>query len=558
MIIAASSGISQSLVNRLSKSPVVEACQLVLPGSDSYASLFAEQAVNTVVYAPSLRSQHRMIPDLAEAAAVLAACARTGIARVIVLSSAALYGATPHNPGLLAESRPPAPRRQNPIGHCWVELEGLAHTALGQQPGTRLTILRPATILARGDASYFNRLFRCRFALTLPLHDPALQLLSPEDLASAVCSAIERGHGGVFNVAPDGVMPLRTALRLAAVRRVPVLRLLQRLPRALLAPLALTSPLAQVEYLRYSWAISNRKIKQQLGFVPQRSSPEVLLDFLSDKARATRDGLEKRLDFDDFGMDADYIEAWRRRLFTFLHDYYWRIEVKGIAHVPRQGRAILAGTHRGFMPFDGMMIQHLVAQQVGRYVRFLIHPGLTKTPFPCNWWKLGGVNACRENADYVLEHNELLGYFPEGVQGAFRYYCDAHRLGRFGRDAYVKAALRNGAPIVPFVTLGSAETFPIIAKIQWQWWKRVSMWPCIPIAPPFPLLPVPLPTRWHTQFLEPLHIEQHYPPDAANDAATVRAISQEVRTRMQDALDDMYKRRRSIFFGSIFDPEASQ
>jgi 1-acyl-sn-glycerol-3-phosphate acyltransferase/nucleoside-diphosphate-sugar epimerase len=543
-------------VNRLSKSPAVEACQLVPHGHSGYVSLFAEQAVNTAVYAPQLQSRHRMIPDLAAAAAVFAECAGAGLAKVVVLSSAALYGATPHNPGLIAESRPPAPRRENPIGYCWAELEALAQAALGRQPGTQLTILRPATVLARGDAGYWHRLFRRQFAITLPLHDPTLQLLSPEDLASAVCSAIERGAGGIFNVAPDGVIPLRTALRLAGVRRVPVLRLGQRLPRALLAPLGLTAPLAQVDYLRYSWTIANRKIKQELGFVPQRSSPEVLLDFLSGEARETPDSLQALLDFDDFGMDPNYIEAWRRRLFAFLHDYYWRIEVKGIAHVPRQGRAILAGTHRGFMPFDGMMLQHLVAQQVGRYVRFLIHPGLTKTPI-FNWWKLGGVNACRENADYVLQRDELLGYFPEGVQGAFQYYRDAHRLRRFGRDAYVKAALRNGAPIVPFVTLGSAEVFPIIAKIRWQWWKRLSMWPCLPIAPPFPLLPLPLPTKWHIQFLEPLHVEQHYPPEAANDAATVRAISREVRARMQDALDAMYQRRTSIFFGSIFDHEAN-
>ena len=138
----------------------------------------------------------------------------------------------------------------------------------------------------------------------------------------------------------------------------------------------------QLEYLRYSWTISNQKIKQALGFVPERSSTEVLMDFLHGQASERQDSLARRLAFDDFGMDTSYIDAWRRRLFTFLHDYYWRIEVKGMEHIPRQGRAVLAGTHRGFMPFDGMMILHLVAQKVGRYVRFLIHPGLTQNPVP--------------------------------------------------------------------------------------------------------------------------------------------------------------------------------
>jgi hypothetical protein len=108
---------------------------------------------------------------------------------------------------------------------------------------------------------------------------------------------------------------------------------------------------------------------------------------------------------------------------------------------------------------------------------------------------------------------------------------------------------------VPFVTVGSAEIFPVLAKFNWRWWKEKSLWPCFPIAPPFPLVPFPLPTKWHTQFLEPLHIEQDYPPEAAHDMATVRAISQEVRTRMQAAIDDILKRRKSIFFGAVFSGE---
>ena len=39
------------------------------------------------------------------------------------------------------------------------------------------------------------------------------------------------------------------------------------------------------------------------------------------------------------------------------------------------------------------------------------------------------------------------------------------------------------------------------------------------------------------------------------DAATVRAISRDVRSRMQEAIDGMLKRRKSIFFGSLFHGE---
>jgi 1-acyl-sn-glycerol-3-phosphate acyltransferase/nucleoside-diphosphate-sugar epimerase len=555
MVIADSRPVAQALVNRLSKSAGVEACQLAPQFNGGYALLFTEHAIDTVVYAPQLRRKNEMIPNLAEAAMVFAECARAGIAQVVVVASAAIYGADPHNPGFIAESHAPLRRDKNPVGNDWAKLEALADAYVGQPTHATLTILRPVAVPVRGGTDYFSRLCGRGLVPTLPLYDPSMQLLSPDDLAQAVCCAIERSAGGVFNVAPDGVIPLRVALRMAGAKRLPVPRLVQRLARGVLTPFGLAFPGDQLEYIRYSWTVSNAKIKRELYFTPERSSAEALLDALNGQASTHWSNPTERPHFDDFGMDLNYTEAKRRRSFKFFHDYYWRIEVKGGEHIPRQGRAVLVGMHRGFMPFDGVMAFECVVREVGRYPRFLIHPCLIKTPFPFDFNKLGCLKVSRENADCVLQHDELLGFYPEGIQGAFRYYRGVYQLGKFGRDEYVKAALRNQAPIVPFVTVGSAEIFPVLAKFHWRWWKEQSLWPCFPIAPPFPLLPLPLPTKWHTQFLEPLHVEHHYPPEAANDLATVRAISQEVRTSMQDTIDALLTRRKSLFFGSIFKGE---
>jgi 1-acyl-sn-glycerol-3-phosphate acyltransferase len=205
------------------------------------------------------------------------------------------------------------------------------------------------------------------------------------------------------------------------------------------------------------------------------------------------------------------------------------------------------------MPWDGVMMLHLIMKQTGRVPRFLIHPTLVKFPFLANFMtKLGGVIACRENADYILKRNELLGVYPEGIRGAFTLYYRAYELGRFGRNDFVKMALRNRAPIIPFVTVGSAEIFPILAKVQWRWWQQHTEWPFFPITPTFPLIPLPLPSKWHTQFLSPIHVEKLYGPEAAEDPEIVQAISWEVRSKIQAAIDNMLRRRKSIFFGSVF------
>jgi 1-acyl-sn-glycerol-3-phosphate acyltransferase/nucleoside-diphosphate-sugar epimerase len=557
--------VAELLVRRLMESPPVELCRRAPQLEDGfggelshgYSGLLEDLAVDTVIYSPPCSAPRSMAPDLADAEAVFQQCADAGIKRLVLLSSAAIYGASPHNPGLISESRSPSRNGKNPIGGRWADLEGTASIYLGGHPGTRLTILRPAPVLAPRGQDYFSRLFRRRLISVLPGHDPSIQVLSPEDLVAAICRAVDSAEGGVYNIAPGQVIPLRKALRLTGSIRVPVPRWLQRMTRWVMAPLGLVHSIDQLEYIRYSWTVSNEKIKQELGFTPANSSAEALIAFAHTKSNESRASATANREFDDFGMDRDYIGAYGRTLFKFLHNHYWRIEVDGLERVPREGRAVLVGVHRGLMPWDGVMALHLIAQKLGRYPRFLIHPTLVKFPFLFNFMtKLGGIVACQENADYVLERNELLGIFPEGIHGAFMLYKNAYRLGKFGRDEFVKMALRNGAPIVPFVTVGSAEIFPIFKKIDWRWWKHYSEWPCLPITPTFPLLPVPLPSKWHTQFLAPIHVEKRHPPEDADDPVIVRMISHEVRAKMEEAIAEILSRRKSIFYGSVFNHSA--
>lgn len=570
MVIDDRASVAELVVKQLSECPLVEFCQRAPQQEDGFgghlsgghATFLEEQAIDAVVYSPPVRGPRI---DLKDAESVFRQCARARVEKFVLLSSAMVYGVSPHNQGMIPETQPIPGTDSNQIARGWHDLERLAFSYLGEAAKTpiQLTVLRPAAVVLPGSSEYFSKLFRQRFAITLPGHDPTMQLLSPTDLAVAVRCVVEGSRRGVYNIAPKGTITLRAALRLAGVRRVPVSRVLQRAARSALGGIGLAHAIEQLDYIRYSWTISDKKIRSELSFVPQRSSSEALAEAVLQEASEARTDKKKTAlqhQFDDFGMDKDYIAAFGRTLFKFLHDYYWRVEVKGLDHVPRQGRGVLVGLHRGFMPWDGVMALHLIVQKLSRYPRFLIHPGLIKFPFLFNYMtKLGGIIACQENAAYVLERDEMLGLFPEGIRGAFALYRDAYKLGKFGRDEYVKIALRHRAPIIPFVTVGSAEIFPILKKLDWAWWKRYTEWPALPITPTFPFLPpVPLPAKWHTQFLPPIHVEERYPPEAAGDPATVRAISLEVRNSMEEAIGEMLRRRKSIFYGSIFKGQTSE
>ena len=482
-----------------------------------------------------------MLPDPAEARRVIEHAVQVSGAHFVLLSSAAVYGIGANRQSLAAEDYSLPGCESQKICEQWRALERLATTALKDK--STLTILRPCPIAER--SAFPASLLSHRLVTTLPGHDPVFQFLSVTDLARAIGCILQQGTPGIFNVAPESVAPLHHAIRIAGSTRFPFPRTLQRMARGTEC----------LEYLRYSSTISGEKMKRELGFVPQQSSVAALLQMRGREAQ-TREPSE----FDLFGMDKDYIRFYGKTLFRFLSDFYWRIEDRGMEYIPAQGRALLVGMHRGFMPFDGVMALHTIVRKTGRFPRFLTHPGLLKFPFLANFMtKLGGVVACQESAGRVLESNELLGIFPEGIHGAFTPYRDVYKLQGFGRDAFVKLALRYRAPIVPFVTVGSAEIFPIFGKIKSRRWTRYTEWPFIPITPTFPLAPVPLPSKWHTQFLPPISTGQ-YPPEAADDRALVKAISREVRMRMQQAVDDMLSRRNSVFFGSIFHrrPDESQ
>jgi 1-acyl-sn-glycerol-3-phosphate acyltransferase/nucleoside-diphosphate-sugar epimerase len=527
-----------------------------LPGTDAGPGIAAGQ-FDTVVYSPLCQGALDLTPDLAQAENVLEACARSRVRKIVLLSSAAAYGADYHNPGMIRESRPIATRRPNRVAAAWRAFESLAQAHTQKGSTACLTILRASMTRINGATDWVNRLFHSRWAVTVAGFNPSIQLLDAADLAEAIGCAVACDAPGVFNIAPDSVVPLREALRAAGVRRLPLPWTPQWPARYVLRRLGLASSGDQLEYLRYSWTVSNERSKSELGMRYRTSSPAAAASMPARPAAPALTDLGNPSNvpqrYDDFGMDEHFIRVGSRRALGFLARRYWRIEVRGLEHIPREGRAVLVGVHRGFMPFDGVMMIHLLEKHLGRIPRFLMHPGLVKFPLLAPFLtKLGGIIACQENADYVLSRDGLLGIFPEGVRGAFRMYRDAYALDRFGRSDFVRLALRHQAPIIPFVILGTAEIFPILGKIEWSWWKRNTGWPFIPITPTFPLLPVPLPTKWHLQVLPPMPTRDVYSPEAAENTAVVSRIGGAVRDRMQQVLNVMRRRRRCIFFGSIF------
>jgi 1-acyl-sn-glycerol-3-phosphate acyltransferase/nucleoside-diphosphate-sugar epimerase len=513
-------------------------------------------------------------PDAPDAAACLAACLAAGARRCVLVSSTEVIRPHPHHPGFTAERAAVAARGANAVADAWRDLERRAARAAGREA---LLVLRAAPVVVRGGRGYWSRLFGGRWAVVYPGRDPSLQLLAVEDLAAAVARALaveragspggphrtdagpagsphrsDAGTAGVYQIVPRAVVPLRRGLRLAGARPVPVPRSLQRLLRPLLGGRA--APLDQVDYLRHHWTASGAAARRDLGFTAAAGSVEAAAAARRAPGAGAPAPAGEAADPDAFGMDRAYVDRHGRGLIGFLHDVYWRVDLRGSEHLPRAGAAVLVGVHRGFMPWDGVMALHGLARSTGRYVRFLLHPCLLRFPFLFDFMiKLGGVPASRANAERLLRHGEIVGVFPEGIRGAFTPYREAYRIGPAWRDDFAALALRHRVPIVPLVTVGSAEIYPILGRLDWRWWRRISEWPYVPVTPTFPLVPLPLPSKWHSRVLPPI-----LPGAGGDDPAAVAALGRQVRDLMQAALSDLRARRRSIFVGALRPPPGGE
>ena len=74
--------------------------------SGGLAGLLREHHIDVAVYSPPQRARNLMLPDLQHAELVFQECARASIKKLVLLSSAMIYGSSPHNQGLIREVQP--------------------------------------------------------------------------------------------------------------------------------------------------------------------------------------------------------------------------------------------------------------------------------------------------------------------------------------------------------------------------------------------------------------------------------------------------------------------
>jgi 1-acyl-sn-glycerol-3-phosphate acyltransferase len=254
---------------------------------------------------------------------------------------------------------------------------------------------------------------------------------------------------------------------------------------------------------------------------------------------------------DQFGFDPEFNSRVLMPLARALYQRWFRVRMKGLAHVPGEGAALVVANHSGVLPLDAIMLQAgLHDEHPGhRNLRLLGADLVYELPLLAQLARKGGhTRACPSGAHTLLRSGELVGVFPEGFSGIGKPFSERYQLRRFGRGGFAVTAIRARVPIIPCAIVGAEEIFPMIGNAKPL--ARLLGLPYFPITPLFPWLgpvgAIPLPSQWIIEFCPPVPTSG-YPAGAEKDPAVIEELTDAVRGTIQRKLDELLVERGPAF-----------
>lgn len=227
--------------------------------------------------------------------------------------------------------------------------------------------------------------------------------------------------------------------------------------------------------------------------------------------------------------------------FLWLYKNYFRVETHGIDQVPA-GRVLLISNHSGQLPLDGAMIgvAMLTEAKPPRPIRSMVEKWVPSLPFVSTFMaRMGQIVGTPENCRRLLEKDEAILVFPEGVKGLSKLFAKRYQLQDFGLG-FMRLALETHTPIVPVAVIGAEEQAAAVADLKPV--AKVLGFPAFPVTPYG--LPVPLPTKYRLYFGEPL-VFSGTPDD---DDVELEKRVKVVKAALQSMIDRGLRDRKAVFW----------
>jgi UDP-glucose 4-epimerase len=191
-----------------------------------------------------------------------------GVAKVVLLSSANVYGPRADNPQFLNEDAPLLGAGAFSDIRDLVGLDMCAQSYLWRYPNVEAVILRPSHILGTVQNAPSNYL-RLKVVPTLLGFDPMMQVVHQDDVVRALCLALRPGVRGIFNIGGPPPVSLSRALALLDRSTVGVPHGVARAAMDRLFRWRVTSfPAPELDFIRYVCMVDDARARETFGYRP--------------------------------------------------------------------------------------------------------------------------------------------------------------------------------------------------------------------------------------------------------------------------------------------------
>jgi len=191
------------------------------------------------------------------------------VPKLVLVSSANVYGPRPDNAQFLTEDAPLLGAGAFSDMRDLVNLDMLTQSFFWKRPRTETVILRPTHILGTVHNAPSNYL-RLKVVPTLMGFDPMIQCMHQDDLVHAIRLALRPGVRGIFNVGGPPPLSLSSALRILDRPTLPLPHSVAKLGIERLWRWRMTSfPAPELDFIRYVCMVDDTRARQVLGYAPR-------------------------------------------------------------------------------------------------------------------------------------------------------------------------------------------------------------------------------------------------------------------------------------------------
>jgi UDP-glucose 4-epimerase len=215
---------------------------------------------------------------------VLKACLKAGVKRIIYTSSGAAYGYHADNRSWLDEGDPIRGNVEFAYSHHKRLVEEMLARYREEHPELEQLIFRPGFILGATTRNQITNLLDQPRITGLKGAGSPFVIIWDQDVVGAILRGIFRGGRGIYNLAGDGILTLSEMAGLLGkpYRELPVWVVTAALWVGKKLRLTQYGP-EQVRFLRYRPVLSNRRLKKEFGYIPQKTTRQVFEYYLESR-----------------------------------------------------------------------------------------------------------------------------------------------------------------------------------------------------------------------------------------------------------------------------------